>query len=282
MGFVGEMFFQFFSDVFSDIYSKIGFIITDIYTYAVEINELKEVEAVSTFAMLLGASLCALVVIKQIIGTYGIGTEGDPDQDPIEIIFRLCKALGIMGANSFLFTEILKFSNAVGRDIISSMNIENNNGIVQEKILDMVGNNGSPAWMLCSGAIIVGMILFGISACVRGAELTLNKILLPIFCLDILNTNPEKWKMFIFQYIMGFFSFILQMLCFNIYIIQFLKVDITQIEIRQIMVLGAWLIMSIKTPQWLEKYIYATGTGRAISQGASRLGQVVMYMGMRI
>lgn len=32
----------------------------------------------------------------------------------------------------------------------------------------------------------------------------------------------------------------------------------------------------------LEKYIYATGTGRAVSQGASRLGQVVMYAGMKL
>ena len=275
-----EMILGFIGDVITDIYSNVGLIITDIYTYTVEVNQTNEVSAVCGFSMMLGAALCGLVVIKQIIGTYGIGTEGDPDQDPIEIIFRLCKALGFMGMNSWLFTEFLKFSTALGKDITRTMSGTGGNAMY-DKLIDSINrSSGSPTWMFCNGAIVIAVVLFAISACLRGAELTLNKVLLPIFCLDILNSNPEKWKMFIFQYGVGFMSYILQMFCFNMFVIQFLRMP--SLGMKEFIVLIGWLVLSIKTPSWLEKYIYATGTGRALGQGASRLGQVIMYMGMRV
>lgn len=285
LSFSTELFLSMCGDIISDFYAKFGYLVTEIYAYCVDINQIPGVAAVCAFSMLLGASLCSFVTVKQLIGTYGIGTEGDPDADPAELIFRLCKALGFMGVNSWLFTEMLKFSIAVGKDITKALNGTTNIDIspVHEKILNVFsGNNQSPAIVICSGALVVAMIIYGITAALRGAELTFNKILLPIFCLDIINANPEKWKMFIFQYGIGFFSYIAQMLCFNMYIIQLLQTDINNLEIKQAAVLFGWLILSIKTPSWLERYIYATGAGKAISNGTSRLGQVVMMIGTRV
>ena len=275
-----EVMLGFVGDTITDLYSNVGLLITDIYAYTVEVNQVSEVNAVCTFSMLLGAALCGMAVVKQIIGTYGTGTEGDPDQDPVEIIFRLCKALGIMGMNSWLFTEFLKFSTALGKDVTRVMAGVSGGNVLYDKMLDNINNSsGSPTWLFCNGAIVIAVLLFALSACQRGAELTLNKILLPIFCLDIINPNPEKWKMFIFQYGTGFVSYILQMFCFNMFVILFLHMG--SMGMKEFIVLLGWLVLSIKTPSWLEKYIYATGTGRAIGQGASRLGQVIMYMGMR-
>ena len=124
------------------------------------------------------------------------------------------------------------------------------------------------------------MIIYGINAGLRGAELTLQRILMPVFCIDILNGNPEKWKMFIFQYGITFFSYIVQMLCFNMFIIEVTKTDLAMLDIRQVALILGWLILSIKTPSWLEKYIYATGTGKAMSSTAGRVGQIVVQAGM--
>ena len=124
------------------------------------------------------------------------------------------------------------------------------------------------------------MILFFVSAVLRGAEVTLNKVLLPIFAVDMLKANPERWNMFIFQYFISFISYLVQMFCFQMYAILYAHLDFT--DFRQYLVMVAWLILCIKAPKTLEKYIYATGTGRAVSQGASRLGQVVMYAGMKL
>ena len=283
LNFVTEMLLALLGDFLTDIYNKIGTVITDIYTYTVEINQTAEVAAVTTFSMLLGAGLAGFVVVKELISTYGMGTTGDSDQDPMEIIFRLCKALGMMGMNSWLFNEMLRFSNAVADDVVSAMNIANRESEVNNRMLSLLSNAySSPTTAMCSVVIVVGLILFGIAASLRGAELTLNKILLPIFALDIIKSNPEKWNMFIFQYGISFFSYILQMFCFNMYILIYLQMDVFNMDFKMFLVLVAWLVLSIKTPSWLEKYIYATGTGRAVSQGASRIGQVVMMVGMRM
>ena len=226
-------------------------------------------------------ALCSLVVIKQMIGTYGIGTEGDADQNPVEIIFRLCKALAIMAMNSWLFTELLKFFSAVGRDITKAM-LGDTLGIsfydtIEEQIISQIVN--SPMLAICGIVIVIGLVLFSISACLRAAELTLNKVLLPLFCLDILNSNPEKWKMFCFQYGMGFFSYLVQMFCYNVFVILCLRLNL--LDMKQFIVLFGWLVLSIRGTKILEKYIYATGTGRGVGQGASRIGQVLMYTRMR-
>lgn len=280
--FVTEMFLALFGDVLMEFYSKIGNVITEIYVYTVEVNQTKVVSTVTLFTTLLGASLTAIVVIKQLMDTYGLGTSGDPDQDPVEIIFRLCKALGMMGINTWLFDTLLKFSSAVADDVVLVMNIGESTEEVNNKILALItGSYNSPTLAACSIIIVVSLILFGVAACLRGAELTFNKVLLPIFALDIIKSNPEKWNMFIFQYGVSFFSYIAQMFCFNMYIITFLSYDITSFDLKKFLVLVGWLVLSIRTPKWLEKYIYATGTGAAVSQGASRLGQVVMMVGMR-
>lgn len=129
-----------------------------------------------------------------------------------------------------------------------------------------------------SGILIVGQIVFMFNVFLKAAEITLSKILLPVFALDLINTNSEKWNMFIFQYIINFLGFVVQMVCYQIFTYYFLKLDI--FEFMDWMVALGWLFMCLKTPKWLEKYIYATGTGQAIGRGAGRLGQVLMYVRM--
>lgn len=280
MSFITEAVIGFIQDILTDVNSHLSYIIADINTYAIEINQTSAVTGLTIFTMLLGASLSVVIMGKQIIGVYGFGTKGDPDQDAMELIFRLCLALGAMGCNSWLFTELTRFANAVAKDITNSMGGDISGSNIQMTTNNIIMGSGSSSVMVFfSGFLMVGIIIFAINAFLRSAEITLSKILLPIFALDLLNSNPEKWNMFIFQYVVGFGSYLVQMLCFQIFAYQLSRLDTA--DIKSLMVLIAWLVMCIKTPHWLEKYIYATGTGQAISRGAGRLGQVLMYIGTR-
>lgn len=279
MGFITENILYFFQDIFADILSHLGYLIAQQYKTVIELNQTSEIANVTLFFTMLGAALCALMVGKQVISTYGFGTKGDPDQDAMEIVFRLCLALGAMGINSWLFTELTKFTFVVSSDLISSIGGASGSG-VETAIRDIVDRGSSSSFMcFFSGFVVIGIIFFNITAYLRAAEITLSKMLLPIFALDLLNTNSEKWNMFIFQYVIGFGSYIVQMLCYQIFVYQLVRLDTA--DIGNLMLLVGWLVLSIKTPRWLEKYIYATGTGQAVSRGAGRLGQVIMYVGMR-
>lgn len=277
MSFGTGLLFDILTDLLRSMLDHIGIGISSIYEYAIKINQTSQVSAACAFTMLLGSALCSLVVILQLTNTYGLGISGDPDQEPTEIIYRLCKALGIMGANVWIFNQINEFVTAAARDLTK---ILASSVTAIDTMNEMIDNANDLFTCVCAGVVIICIVLFFISACLRGAEVTLNKVLLPIFAVDIIRSNPERWNMFFFQYIISFVSYLAQMFCFQMYTILYAHLDITNFS--HVLVLAAWLILCVKTPKTLEKYIYATGTGRAVSQGASRLGQVIMYAGMRI
>lgn len=265
-----------------NIIEYFGFIINDIFFVVAEINQTNEITAITVFTSLLGISLMVIMVGKQLLGTYALETEGDADRDPINILYKVGKAVAIIGCNSWIFTELLKFSNSLGRDINKVINGSTEVvNIIKAMLIDA---ENSPAYVLCVASLIIGIILFVFQAGRRGAELSMSRILLPIFATDIINSNPEKWNMFFFQYVINFVGYIIQMVCFRLMILfmSYLRAysDVTELMKYFIVTMG-WLTMAIKVPQWLEKYVYISGTGRTISSGASRLSQVIIYSKVR-
>lgn len=273
--YITKMMLDLMQDIASDMYNVVGYITLSLYQKVLEANQTPQVVSVSLYSMLLGAGLLVLVAAKHIICTYGFGTEGDAEQDPLEIIYRMAMALGIIGSNTWIFNEFFKFTVVLGKDVLNIMGMST--GTDMNELLEV--NIDSPFKLTLSTAIVIGMIAFAIVTCLRAAEITLSRILLPIFAVDLIHSNCEKWKMFIFQYGVSFVSFILQMICYEMFLISYYNMSASDI-IDYFVVIG-WLVLACKTPTWLEKYVYATGAGQAISRGAGRVGQVVMYASMR-
>lgn len=267
-------------DILNSVFAEYGVIISNMFDFALVANQSQAITKVCTATMMIGAALCSLVVAKQVIGTYGFGTMGDPDQDAGEIIYRLCLALGFMGANSFIFTEAKRLVTAISQDLIFSFSGVSGNVFDVPFIVQIFAGIATPAQGIIYGFMGVALLLFGFSAVMRGAEITLSKILLPIFAIDLINSNHEKWNMFFFQYLVSFGSYIVQQLCFHIFL-NLLGGNTVWTNPFEYAVMLGWLILAIRTPKWLEKYIYATGTAQAICNGASRIGQVVMFATMR-
>ena len=115
--------------------------------------------------------------------------------------------------------------------------------VTSNTINDMMGKVNDFFTLICAGVCVVCMILFFVSAVLRGAEVTLNKVLLPIFAVDMLKANPERWNMFIFQYFISFISYLVQMFCFQMYAILYSHLDFT--DFRQYLVMVGWLILCI-------------------------------------
>lgn len=280
MDFFTQMFLAFIYDLLMNICSGLGWFISGFNTFVIQINQTEAVARVTLFTTALGASVSVLMVVKQILSTYGFGSKGDPDQDAMEIVFRVCLMLGAMGMNTWLFTELTKFVQAVANDITLSIGGGLNMDTVATVLSGNIVNAGDSFILyVVTGALLFCTIFFAFSFVLRGAEITLNKILLPIFALDLINANPEKWNMFIFQYGVSFGSHLVQLLCYQIFAYQLVHLDSSVMQ--NMLILLSWLVLSIKTPKILEKYIYASGAGQAISKGAGRLGQVIMYVGMR-
>ena len=123
--------------------------------------------------------------------------------------------------------------------------------------------------------ILIGFIIFCVVAGVRGAELTLMKLLLPLFAVDLLTTNRERWNNFFTTYMITFFSYSLQLICFKMCSMTFMAINYDgDYSIRFVTVLG-WLILMIRAPRWLEKFAYSSGIGNA---AASTMRFAPMYL----
>ena len=69
MSFGTGLLYDILSDIMRSIVDHIGFLISDIYSYAVEINNTAQVSAACTYTMLLGAALCQTVDKTLLVST---------------------------------------------------------------------------------------------------------------------------------------------------------------------------------------------------------------------
>ena len=128
------------------------------------------------------------------------------------------------------------------------------------RAMDTVGNQ-MIGYILTLLLLLVGFIIFSIVAGIRGAELTLMKILFPLFAVDLLTTNRERWNSFFTTYVITFLSYSVQLLCFKLCNMTFVTIDYGgNFNIRFITVIG-WMVMMIRAPKWMEKFAYSSGLG---------------------
>ena len=120
------------------------------------------------------------------------------------------------------------------------------------------------------GFIVVFAVIFLICcfvAMIRGVELGLMKILLPIMACDLTSIRQEKWNNFIASFVVVAFGYIVQMVLYKLAITYAVQSDILSL-------LKAFvcLFFFIKTPNWLQKFAYSSGLKDTARSG--------MYLGM--
>ena len=225
---------------------------------------------------LIGIALVSVMVLKQILSVYVFETDGDAETDPLQLIVKASQTICIICCNDLIYTELQKVSKLTANDL--------NNAVTPDKVfasLQAVITQGAglvilgPVNLIFIIIYLIGFILLVIKAAIRGVELAVMKILVPIFAVDNITVSGERWNAFLSSYIVVFFGYIIQMLCFNMSIISFVKA-ITDSGVEYLYAVG-FLIFSLKSPQWLEKFAYNSGLSRGI-KGAASTGMQMAYM----
>ena len=225
---------------------------------------------------LIGIALVSVMVLKQILSVYVFETDGDAETDPLQLIVKASQTICIICCNDLIYTELQKVSKLTANDL--------NNAVTPDKVfasLQAVITQGAglvilgPVNLIFIIIYLIGFILLVIKAAIRGVELAVMKILVPIFAVDNITVSGERWNAFLSSYIVVFFGYIIQMLCFNMSIISFVKA-ITDSGVEYLYAVG-FLIFSLKSPQWLEKFAYNSGLSRGI-KGAASAGMQMAYM----
>lgn len=235
---------------------------------ACDTNELRGVFGVTSG---IAITLVVAMVLKQILTVYVLETDGDPDADPLQLLVKAAQAIALISCNGAIFDLLLEMSTRFTTDVTHGVDVSSAIGIIRNLAFEGITDSGLIILPLFLIVLIVFMIILGIKAGLRGIELSLMKIAFPIFCVDLIGTNKERWNNFLASYLVTFFGYALQILC--------LKVFITSLRggetLTSYAVALGWLFMAIKTPEWLQKFVYTTGIGRSVS-GAARMAPFMM------
>lgn len=269
MNWVTKNIFGFIADMMESVLNFYGSIIGNIFEVVADQNLNSSLtENASKFVTLFALAFLALAAGKQILSVYVFGTAGDADEEPLQLVVRVAQAVAVIGSSSWIFNELLKFSKLFTNDLLSSAT-EDDVSIHLLSLLDQAVETFSMqaiGFIFTLLLILIGLIIFSVVAGIRGAELTLMKILLPIFAVDLITTNRERWNNFITACVVTIMGYSLQLLLFKLCCMVFFTVEYggtgATSRVKLITVLGL-LVFMIRTPKWLEKFIYSSGIGSA-------------------
>ncbi|MBA4688621.1 MAG: hypothetical protein H2184_15830 [Candidatus Galacturonibacter soehngenii] len=245
------------------------------YTMVKISNADPSVNDAMNFTMTFATVLVTLLIIKSVLGTYVFETSGDPDESPINILVRATQALAVILGTSFIFNQMLELSMKFYGDLVGTVNISVVNGMTAAlSLIKGLFNPLHGVFALTLTLLTVGYIVFSIIAGIRGGEVILMKLALPLFACDLVGSQRERFNAFMTGFISAFFYNSVQILCFMLSVKNLMEVNIGSGEstIRT----AVWLILAIKSPKMFEKFAYTTGISRSASSGLRMVAQMLV------
>ncbi len=218
----------------------------------------------------IATSFLVLVMTKHIFTTYILETDGDPDVDPLQYLVKGSVALACIQMQSFLFNYLLKLSNLLCAEVCNGLvpQLTNDFSELLKSIATLMGSIAFTPIMLCIYIICIFILI--IKAAMRAVELAIMKVLFPLMCCDMITPSRERWSAFLVTYLATFFGYIIQIFCIRLSMILFLSFESISVMIGA----AALLFFAMKTPKWLEKFVYSSGLGNTVS-GTARNGMFV-------
>lgn len=230
----------------------------------VVLNVLKMSAVETAASVTTGLSTVFLGILggKHIVSTYILETDGDKDMDPLQFLVKTSVAIAMIQISNFLTVYLIKLSQLVCKEIIADnaytiLEMQN----VSDLTYKVMNTQVAPIYVL---VFAICLLILLVKAAIRIAEIAAMKVLLPLFCCDIITPSRERWNTFIVSYLITIFGYILQLLLLNL---SFKVFVLAENSSSLIMALGC-LFFSIKAPKFLERFVYSTGLGQSVGSSA--------------
>ena len=229
----------------------------------------------------LGVSLALIVLfcVKQYFDTYIMESSGDPDADPMDIIVRGTQATAVASCSSWIFYSFMNFCFVFSDGIIGSTQEETELTTTFMSALSSVTVNVSAngfIWLLLLGAMVLGVFAFYIIATIRALELAMMYIVLPLFTVELCYTSHERFNGLITTIVVTGLYFSMQLLMFLLFSSQLVSAlhGVTADSTIQpdVLIAFGFLIVMLRSPKWLDKFVYNSGVGDMTKRAAGTLG----------
>ena len=191
--------------------------------------------------------------------------DGDSDSDPLLVLVRNSKAMLVISAGALITNLLVKWSDSLCSYITDPVTYSfNAAGLATALIANIKFGWFSLVFVIVFAFIVLICCLV---ALIRGVELGLMKILLPIMACNLTSIKQDRWNDFFASFIVVAFGYIVQMILFKLAMTYAIEGD--PLALLKSLVC---LFFFIKTPNWLQKFAYSSGLKDTARSG--------MYLGM--
>lgn len=282
MSWITENILSVITDFIGSVIEFFGELINNIFFYIVDMaisspygqNAQKVMVAV-------GFALVSLMVVKIVMSGYLLETDYDSDADPFDLLVRISETTAVISCEGWIFDFTLQLSKDFASDLISSTNVSGYSSQTQSLIDAVVlANTGASTstYVILILAILIATIIFMFVSGLRGGELVAMKLFMPIFAIDLLTSSRERWNNFFMGYMLAFFTYAIQILFYTVAMKTYVSASFSN---RMNLVAACiWMIIAIRAPQFLEKYLYKSGVSSAASSGIRMIAQTAMFKAM--
>lgn len=266
----------FFKYFFQDITTEFATIFADVMSGAINIIQLPLVQNGIKYTQGLAVILLVIKSLQEGFKTYILMTSGDSESDPMGLVIRSIEALAIILSIPWIVTEIFMFGTKLSHDVAAlgtGSATFADWGVVLGSILLSAGG----IIILVGIVILVMLLIIAFQATIRGAELALCVVLGSIMALNLTSNNRSVWSSWIKQVII-----ICTTQSIQIFMLQGAMSLMTSGVISSsgyLLIIG-WLWVTIKTPKYLQQFLYSTGVGGSIGAGAKQTGSMVIMRKM--
>lgn len=269
MSWISENICALLTDLLSAVIDSYGTFISNIFFSFVKVaSENTYYKNGQMLFVLLGFSLIGLMTAKIVSSGYMLETAYDSEEDPFNLLIRIAQATAIISSAGWMFSFGLQMSKDLCTDLIGSTAVTGFDGQTRA-LLDVIKTNSGPqpnlAFIGMILIILISFIIFTIMSGLRAGELLVMNLCLPIFAVDLLTNSREIWNNYFMGYIFAFFSYAIQSLFFMISMKNYLSATYT--DQKYMLSALIWIIVAIKAPQFIEKFLYKTGVSNAASSG---------------
>lgn len=280
MSWITENIASFITDLIGGTIDWFGDILNNVFFWIVE-TALQNTYIVNAenFIVVTAIALIGLAVGKIVTSGYLLETDYDSEADPFNLIVKIAEVVAVILNSGWLFNWMFETSKTYTSDLLGNVNTSGfcnqTNSLLQVNNYDI--GRMYVVYVIMIGIMLIAFVVFTVVAGLRGAELIAMKLFLPYFALDLLTNSRERWKNFFMAYMIAFFSYAFQILFFIVALKCYASVSISNPQYYIATLI--WMIMAIRAPKFLEKFIYKSGVNNAASSGIRMVAQTMVMRG---
>lgn len=271
MNWLLKLIFAALGELMTGVVKVLADFINNIFGFMYEINNSVGISDLETWSQNIAFALVTVIAMKKIFSIYILQNDGDPDQDPFEMLTRLAVAVAVIVCGKDLMQYGIKMAGVMADEAIAMLSVKKEMSAMLLDVLTIVCVGSEIEmfiYLIFLTITIASLIIFCLKAGRRAAELILFSIMLPLVACDLVTTQRERWNAFFTELMLCIFGYVLQVISFTIFGILFSKIG-AALNIKYMIAALAWLTLVLSVPKWVEKFVHNSGVGNT-AKGAIR------------